>query len=230
MGSGKQGVKTFEAVLEHSGNALNWIIARVPFDVGKTWGSRGHLKVKGEIAAAGTKDAGFTFRTVVFPTGRGWHFLIVNKKMQRGAHVVPGTKARFRLEPDMEVRVIEEPEEWTRVLRQSKRLAKFHHSLTPSVRREIARWIGDPKSAAARERRAEQMAERLLETMEAERELPPMIALALARNPRARAGWEQMTPAHRRRHLLGIFYYRDPESRARRVAKAMEEMVEYGKD
>jgi Bacteriocin-protection, YdeI or OmpD-Associated len=36
-----------------------------------------------------------------------------------------------------------------------------------------------------------------------------------------------MPPSHRRFHLLGIFGYRNPESRARRIAKAMEEMVAY---
>jgi hypothetical protein len=36
-----------------------------------------------------------------------------------------------------------------------------------------------------------------------------------------------MTPAHRRSHLMGIFGYRNPESRARRLAKAVEEMVAY---
>jgi len=36
-----------------------------------------------------------------------------------------------------------------------------------------------------------------------------------------------MPPSHRRAHLFGITYYRNPESRARRVAKAVEMMVEY---
>lgn len=76
-------------------------------------------------------------------------------------------------------------------------------------------------------RRSEQMAVRLMETLEAERELPPILKVALAHNSKARAGWERMPPSHRRRHLLGIFYYRNPESRARRVAKAVAKMEEY---
>jgi uncharacterized protein YdeI (YjbR/CyaY-like superfamily) len=71
------------------------------------------------------------------------------------------------------------------------------------------------------------MAVRLMETLEAERELPPILKVALAHNSKARAGWERMPPSHRRRHLLGIFYYRNPESRARRVAKAVAKMEEY---
>jgi hypothetical protein len=57
--------------------------------------------------------------------------------------------------------------------------------------------------------------------MEAERELPPMIQLAFARNPQAREGWEHMSPTRRRGELLSIFHYRTPESQARRLAKVV---------
>ncbi|MBZ5522976.1 MAG: YdeI/OmpD-associated family protein [Acidobacteriia bacterium] len=220
MPSPRPKAKTFQATLEHSGNSLNWIIIRVPFDVGKAWGKRGNIKVKGDIN-------GFEFRTSLFPTGKGTHFMIVNKKMQAGGKTPPGARARFRLQPDTEKRVITEPGELQAVLRESKALRKFHDSFNESARRDIARWIQEGKQAETRMRRAEQMAVRMMETMEAERELPPMIRLALARNHKAQAGWERMTPSHRRSHLMGIFYYRDPESRARRLAKAMAEMVAY---
>jgi len=216
----KSTTRTFEAVLEHSGNSLNWIIIRVPFDVAKTWGKRGQLKVAGEIN-------GFPFRTSLFPTGSGTHFFIANKKMQAGGKASPGMKARLRLAPDTASRNIESPQELLRMLRQSKRLQKYYESLNPSMRRYIAKWVGEGKHSETRERRAEQLAERLMQTMEAERELPPVLQAALAHNPRARAGWELMPPSHRRNHLLSIFYYRNPESRARRVAKAVEMMLEY---
>jgi uncharacterized protein YdeI (YjbR/CyaY-like superfamily) len=76
----------------------------------------------------------------------------------------------------------------------------------------------EPRSA----RRAEQLAERLFATMDAERELPPILQVAFARNPRAQEGWERMSRAQRRGHLLGIFGYRNPESRARRIDKMLE--------
>ena len=50
-----------------------------------------------------------------------------------------------------------------------------------------------------------------------------MLQLAFARNPRAREGWEQMSAVRRRGQLLAIFYYRTPESRARRLSKVIEE-------
>ncbi len=62
--------------------------------------------------------------------------------------------------------------------------------------------------------------------MEAERELPPTLQVAFVRDPRAREGWERMSPSRRRMHLLGIFYYRNPEARARRVAKVVQDAAE----
>jgi hypothetical protein len=38
-------------------------------------------------------------------------------------------------------------------------------------------------------------------------------------------GWNLMSAAKRRGHLLGIFYYRTPESRARRMQQALDEAI-----
>lgn len=232
--SPKPTAKSFNAALERMPGNLGWVIIRVPLDVHKVWGKRGQLKVKGELRPAASKAAGppgragFAFRTSLFPDGKGHHFMMVNKQMQRGAGVRAGMTAHFRMEPDREERVVSVPAELARVLKQSKRLEKYYATFNYSTRREIAKWIGQGKQAETRRRRAEQMAVRLMETMEAERgDLPPVLRLALERNPRARAGWERMPPSQRRFHLLGISGYRNPESRARRVAKAVEMMVEY---
>jgi uncharacterized protein YdeI (YjbR/CyaY-like superfamily) len=153
----------------------------------------------------------------------------VNKQMQAGGKVVAGMKARFRVEPDTEKRVVALPTELERELGQSKQLKKLYESFNNSIRREIARWVGLGKQATTRRRRAQQISERLMETMEAEQTLPPLIERSLVQNPLAREGWQLMPPGHRRSHLMGIFYYRNPEARARRLAKAVEEMVQYAK-
>ncbi|MBZ5647750.1 MAG: YdeI/OmpD-associated family protein [Acidobacteriia bacterium] len=212
--------KSFDAVLERKPGRLGWTIVRIPFDVAKVWGARGQLRVKGD-------SNGFEFRTSLFPDGKGGHALLVNKKMQRGAGVVAGTKAHFRLEPDTAERVVQVPAELSKVLGQSKRLQKYYESFNYSMRRWMADQVAAGKANATRARKAEQIAELFLETMEGERELPPMIERALAQNPEARRGWDQMTPAMRRGQLMGIFYYRNIQSRARRLAKAVEAAAEY---
>lgn len=220
-------VRNFTAPLQRTGDRLKWVVIRVPFDAAKLWGRRGQIKVKGEIRPAGSKTAGFSFRTSLFPDGKGNHFMMVNKQMQKGAGVRAGMTAHFRMELDTEKREVAEPGDLLRVLKQSKALRKFYDSLSYSTRSEIAKWILAAKQKQTRLRRSEQMAERLMETLEAEQELPPIIKVALTLNPRARAGWARMPAGRKRGELLAIFYYRNPESRARRVAKAIAAMEEY---
>ena len=209
--------KSFAAVLEPEGTALRWVVARVPFDVTKTWPVRKGRRVRGEIE-------GFAFRTTLFPRpGGGGHLLLVNKKMQAGAGVRAGEKARIWLEPDLEEREILLPEELEKELNSDRGLRKWFDGLSDSMRREIGKWADEPKSAASRQKRAEKMAERLMQAMEGEQEPPPVLKAAFQRRPRAREAWFALTPAQRRNHLLGIFYYETAEGRERRAAKAIEE-------
>jgi uncharacterized protein YdeI (YjbR/CyaY-like superfamily) len=208
--------KSFEATLERMQSNLGWVIIRIPFDVSKVWGSRGRLRVKGEIN-------GFAFRTSLFPTGTGEHYLLVNKRMQSGANARAGNVAHFRLEPDTEKRKAILPAELKRFLDEDRLLRRWFEQLNYSIRKWLGDQIAQGKSAETRMRRAEQIAEQLLATMEAEQELPPILKAAFARDPRAFEGWQRMSPLRRRGNLLAIFYYRSPEARDRRVAKVLEE-------
>lgn len=218
----KSVARSFPAALERMKSRLNWTIVHIPFDVARIWGTRGQLRVRGEIN-------GFPFRTSLFPTGHGGHILLVNKHMQKAARAVAGSVARFRIEPDTEERIIAVPTELNRILSEDRALRRWVDRLNPSTRAEIAKWVTEPKSSEARTRRAEQIAERLLATMEAEQELPPVLKVAFARNPLAYEGWQKMSQAKRRGHLFGIFYYRTPEARTRRIEKMLDEAIELAK-
>ena len=204
--------RSFRALLEKDNRALGWTIARVPFDPASAWKQMVRLRVRGDIN-------GFAFRTSLFPDARGGFYLLVNRAMQQGAAVSLGDTADFRLEPDLEPREAELPDELAVLLDQEPGLRDWYGSLTEYMRREIGKWVMDVKSDEARLRRAEQMAERLLATMEGERELPPAIAAAFRARPKARAGWAKMTPTQRRAELLAVFYYRTVEGRERRIEK-----------
>ena len=93
------------------------------------------------------------------------------------------------------------------------------------MRREIGKWADEPKTATSRQKRAEKMAERLMQAMEGEQEPPPILKAIFQRQPRAREAWFALTPAQRRNHLLGIFYYETAEGRERRAAKAIEDAM-----
>ena len=128
------------------------------------------------------------------------------------------------MELDGEERTVSIPDELKRqILSQDRSLRRWYDELNHSTRNDIAKWITDPKSAEARVRRAEQIAERLLAVMEAERELPPILQVAFARHPREREGWELMSASRRRMHLFGIFYYRTPDAQARRIDKMLDD-------
>jgi uncharacterized protein YdeI (YjbR/CyaY-like superfamily) len=211
--------KTFTALLEPDGTQLRWVIARIPFDIARTWPKRRGRRVRGEIE-------GFPFRTSLFPDSRGkGQILLVNKKMQAGAKARAGDRVRIKLEPDLDERPALVPAELEKELKGDRRLRKWFDAMSPSMRREIGRWVDEPKGAETRLKRAEKMAERLLQAMEGEGESPPVLRAAFQRQPRAQAGWNMLTPTQRRNHLLGIFYYETVEARERRAAKAVEEAL-----
>ena len=214
----KSSSKIFKATLKPDGTSLKWTIAAVPRAVTDGWEGGGRPRVKGEIN-------GFAFRTTLFPTGKGDFVLLVNKRMQAGGKVAPGSVASFRLEPDAEERSIAMPAELRKALAGAARVRRYYDGLSYSFHKYISEMITQPKDAEARTRRAEQMAEHLLAMMEGERFPPPILEAAFVRSPLARQGWDLMTPRQRQGHLWGIFYYRSPESRQKRTAKAVEEAV-----
>jgi uncharacterized protein YdeI (YjbR/CyaY-like superfamily) len=169
---------------------------------------------------------GETFRTSLFAgsrlsTGprREGFFLLVNKQMQRAAGAGVGALVDFAIAPDLAPREAELPDELAALLDDEPGLRKWYDALSEYMRREIGKWITGVKSDEARIRRAQQMAERLLATMQAERELPPLIEAAFRARPKARAGWIRMTEAQRRAELMAVFYYQTVEARLKRVQK-----------
>ena len=108
--------KTFRAILEPAGEALRWIIARVPFDPAEVWPVRKGRRVRGEIN-------GFAFRTALFPEAGGKkHVLLVNRKMQAGARAKAGDTVQIRLEPDLEEREATIPDELAKALKAGRAL------------------------------------------------------------------------------------------------------------
>jgi uncharacterized protein YdeI (YjbR/CyaY-like superfamily) len=211
--------KRFRAVLEPAENNLGWIIARIPFDIDKIWKKLVRLRVKVEVG-------GEIFRTSLFrDAAHGGYFILVNKKMQQAAGAKVGAMVDLTVAPDLERREAELTSEFEKILKRERVLARWFAGLSDSIRLEVGKWLGGVKGTEARQRRAEQMAERLLLTMEGEKYLPPVIDAAFRRNPVALIGWGAMTLAQRRGHLLGVFYYQSPEAREKRVRKLVEDAM-----
>lgn len=212
-------VKRFRAPLEPGPNNLGWLIARIPFDIEKAWTRRVRLRVKVDVA-------GESFRTSLFADpAHGGHFILANKAMQKAAGAKLGSMVDFAVEPDLDERKAEVTPEFDRILKRERKLARWFAEQSQSMQREVGKWLADAKSADARQNRAEQMAERMMQAMEGEKTLPPVIEVAFRMRPAARKGWEAMTLAQRRSALLAVFYYRSPEARERRVQKLVQDCL-----
>ncbi len=97
-------------------------------------------------------------------------------------------------------------------------------ALSPWMLREIGVWLSQPKSEASRKKRADHMAERLMLTMEAERELPLSLKNALHRAG-AMPGWKSLTPMQRRMLLLAVYRPVGMEGRERQTARLVDAAV-----
>ncbi|UWZ84988.1 YdeI/OmpD-associated family protein [Occallatibacter riparius] len=206
--------KTFRTTLVPSGMGLQSSFAILPFDIAKAWPGMKVRRVKGEIN-------GFAFQTALFPTPKG-HGFIVNKKMLAGAGLRQGDRAEIRVEPDLEPRKEAVPEELLRAMKGAAGLRKWFEKLPAGHRRWISHIVSEPKSAASRQKRAEEMAERLYLTMEGELETPPILRAAFQRQPLAEAGWKALTPIQRRNNLFMVFGCRSAETREKRVQAAID--------
>ena len=217
--------KTFTSVLEPLSNGLGWVVARVPFDIRKTWPGRKGTRVCGEIE-------GLALRTSLMAYRGGGHFLLVNRKMQASTGARAGSRVRIRLEPDLEERAATVPAELAQALKGDRRLRRWFDGLPTAFRRDVGKWVMEPGSDQSRRDRAEKTAEWMMLSMEGEIDVanpPPILKTAFRRQPLAQAGWEAMSVAGRRRHLLGIFHLRGAEARERRAAKAVEDALRLGR-
>lgn len=215
--------KKFKGVLEQSHDGLGWTIVRLPFDATKAWKEKVRMRVRGTVNGA-------AFRTSLFPYKGGGQMLLVNKKLQKEAKVTLGSVVTVEIEPDVEERPqAKVAPELARIFKSNRSVQKFYESLSDSTKRDIERHMTELKSTEARERRAEAFAERVLLTIEGEKELPPLLVMVFKRYPQAMEGWKRMTPVQRRGHLMGVFYYQSPESREKRAIKAAEDAVAVAK-
>ncbi|HEX7730813.1 MAG TPA: YdeI/OmpD-associated family protein [Terracidiphilus sp.] len=212
--------RSFKVKLVPDDRNLGWTVAFIRADLKKAWPGWKGRRVHGTIN-------GFAFSNALFAGRQGQgYMLMVYKKILTGAHVRQGDTVTLTLEPDMDPpAVLPLPAELASQLKSDRALRKWFDALPPSTRKYICQWVAEAKAAETRQRRAEQMAERLYLTMDGEKELPPILRAAFELQPLARAGWQAMTAVQRRNHLLAIFYYRTVPGREKRTAQVVEEAL-----
>ena len=65
----------------------------------------------------------------------------------------------------------------------------------------------------------------VLDTQERTVDVPEDLALALAAEPAAQATWDKLAPSHRKAHVDAVLGAKAAETRARRIAKAVETLA-----
>lgn len=208
-------VQRFQAVLERDPSHLGWTVVRLPFRPATVWGKASKRHVCGTINGHALRGTLFPVPASEFP------MLLINKQLQQSAGVALGSLVQLEIEPDSTERTLDLPDELRHALRADRSLNRWFNTLSDSMQREMGKWIDEAKTAATRQRRAEQLAERLLLAMEGERELPPILRQLFQQHPLAARGWPLLTLNQRRNHLLGIFYYQSVDARQRRALKAV---------
>lgn len=140
--------KEFTAKLERFEGVGTWIYVDVPFDVEKTYGKSGQVKVKGTVN-------GKAFRSSLMPHGDGTHFLVVNKKTRDTAQADIGHKVRVVLDIDTEERLVQVPPDFERSLAKNKSAKAAFEKQSFSHKKEYVDWIVSAKKDETRKRRIE---------------------------------------------------------------------------
>lgn len=128
----------------------------VPFDVEKTFGKKGHVKVK-------TTIDGVPYRGMIAKMEKNKpHLLIVTQAIRKQINKTPGETVKITIAVDTEERIVTIPEELEKLLTKNKKAKTFFDSLSFTNRKEYARWIETAKRLETKENRLKLTLEKLL--------------------------------------------------------------------
>jgi hypothetical protein len=140
--------KEFKGKLDRFEGVGTWIYVDIPFDVEKTFGAGGQVKVKGTVN-------GTAFRSSLMPHGDGTHFLVVNKGLRDSIKVKIGDTVRVSVEPDAAPRVAAVPSDLAAALAANKAAQEAWTKSPYSHQKEYLDYIVEAKKEETRARRIE---------------------------------------------------------------------------
>jgi hypothetical protein len=143
-------VHEFEAVV--GGEEGRLPLVELPFDVKEAYGAA-RPKVRATV-----NDV--TLRTTVSVYG-GRSYVGFRKEIQEAAGIRIGDRIRVRIEPDLEPREIEVPEDLARALGNDRAASQTFDRLSYTHRKEYGQWVVGAKRPETRQRRVEKAIELL---------------------------------------------------------------------
>lgn len=147
--------QVFKAILENPDSSMDTAYVSIPFDVEKTYGTKGQVKVKALFD-------GVPYRGILANMGTGCHVILVRKDIRTAIGKNVGDTIRVEIETDAEERIVEIPEPLANLLAKNRKASSFFDSLSYTNRKEYARWISEAKKEETRTKRLEATLEKLL--------------------------------------------------------------------
>ncbi|MBA3804423.1 MAG: DUF1905 domain-containing protein [Acidobacteria bacterium] len=118
------------------------------------FGVRGRVPVIGRLS-------GYEFRSSIFPTGDGAHFMAVNREVRGGAGVAAGDRVKVSMEIDTKPRTVAIAPDINKALSKSKTVRARFDKLSYTHRKEYVQWIESAKRTETRACRIEEVIKRL---------------------------------------------------------------------
>lgn len=116
--------------------------------------------VRGRVPVTGTLN-GYKFRSSIFPTGDGAHYMAVNREVRDGAGVEVGDRVEVSMEVDTKPRTVELAPDIKKALSKSKPVRARFDKLSYTHRKEYVQWIEAAKRPETRACRIEEVIKRL---------------------------------------------------------------------
>jgi hypothetical protein len=133
----------FEAAIQHSTGWGAFVL--FPHDTMAEFHRKGRVAVQALLG-------GLPYTGSLMPSAAGYHRLSVPREICARLGKAPGDLIRIELWKDDALRTVEMPEEFVRLLRKERLLAKFE-TLTITRRKEYRNWILSAKRDETRSRR-----------------------------------------------------------------------------
>ena len=151
-------LQKFNAILETPDDGIDATYISIPFSVEKIYGTKGQVKVKALFD-------GHPYRGILANMGTGCHIIIVRKDIRQAIGKQVGDSIAVEIEPDLEERVVNVPDDLKKALSRSSKMQKFFESLSYTNRKEYALWISSAKRPETRKKRLAETIEKLTKGM-----------------------------------------------------------------
>ncbi len=116
--------------------------------------------VRGRVPVTGSLN-GYEFRSSIFPTGDGAHFMAVNREVRAGAGIKAGDRVKVSMERDTKPRTVALAPDINKALSKSKTVRARFDKLSYTHRKEYVQWIEAAKRPETRVCRIEEVIKRL---------------------------------------------------------------------